>query len=215
MKLYYAKMSTYCQKVMIAFKEKEQTFTPMIINMMDPVEREKFAKISPFGKIPALELNDGTLLPESTSIIEFLDDTFTTGTKLIPADKEKARAVRHWDRLFDLYLNESIAMIFFDGIQPENMRNPEGVKQAKAKLETIYALMDKELSKHTWAAGESFSLADCSAYAPLFYAKQIAPFHAYKNVTSYFGRLAERKSAHEVMLEVLPELKKFEESRKS
>lgn len=212
MKLHYAKLSTYCQKAMIAFKEKGVTFTPMLVNMMDPVVRENFKKVYPIGKIPVLELDNGTMIPESTIICEYLEDTYASGTRLIPAEKDLARNVRLQDRMYDLYLNESVSAIFFDSLLPVDERDAKAVSCAKDRLDTMYKIMDKGLAGSTWSAGENFSMADCSAFAPLFYAKEMVPFNRYTNLTSYFHRLVERKSVNEVMNEVIPELKAFEKS---
>lgn len=214
MKLHYAKMSPYAQKVMIAFREKNVEFTPVIVQFMDPESYGKFKKLYPIGKVPMLELNDGTLIPESTSIVEYLDEKYTTGTKLIPTDKELARKVRHWDRMFDLYLGNAVSTLFFDGLKPKDKQNSEEVATCKVQIEYMYQLMDKELAKSKFAVGDAFTMADCTAYAPLFYAKDLAPFAGYKNVVSYFGRLMERASVRETLNEVLPELMKFQASMK-
>ncbi|HTA20296.1 MAG TPA: glutathione S-transferase domain-containing protein [Polyangia bacterium] len=42
------------------------------------------------------------------------------------------------------------------------------MQQAKAQLETSYAVLDGEIARKTWALGEDFTLADCSALPALF-----------------------------------------------
>ncbi|MCK6590001.1 MAG: glutathione S-transferase family protein, partial [Polyangiaceae bacterium] len=74
MKLYYNPLSSYSQKVVIAFYEKNVQFTPEMINVMDPEARAEYTKVSPFGKIPLLVLDDGRKVIESTIIIEYLED---------------------------------------------------------------------------------------------------------------------------------------------
>ena len=74
MKLYYNPISTYSQKVIIAFYEKALEFEPNIVNLMDPDDLAKYREVYPMGKIPCLVLDDGHLIPESSIIIEYLDD---------------------------------------------------------------------------------------------------------------------------------------------
>jgi glutathione S-transferase len=60
-------------------------------------------------------------------------------------------------------------------------------------LDTSYAWLDGVMAKRTWAAGETFSLADCGAGPFLFYADwthAIDP--AFRNVRAYRERLLTR-----------------------
>lgn len=205
MKLYYNPLSSYSQKVVLAFYEKNVQFTPEIINVMDPTARAGFAKISPFGKIPLLVLDDGRKVLESTIIIEYLEDYFgSSGARLIPEDKDLAREARYLDRFFDLYINDAMQKVFFDGMKPEDQRDPRGVAAAKVTMDRAYATADELLATRTWAIGDAFSLADCSAAPALGYAKMVYPFEQYKHLTGYANRLSERPSVTRVRAEAAP-----------
>jgi len=205
MKVYYNPLSSYSQKVLLAFYEKNVPFTPELINLMDPAARAEYAKISPFGKIPLLVLDDGRRVVESTIIVEYLEDHFgSSGTRLIPEDKDAAREARYLDRLFDLYINDAMQKVFFDSMKPEDQRDPRGVAAAKVTLDRAYASADELFATRTWGVGDAFSLADCSAAPALGYAKMVYPFEQYKNLTSYANRLSERPSVTRVRTEAAP-----------
>ena len=51
MKLYYMPVSTYSQKVLLAFYEKGIEFESEIVNLMNPEEAANYREIHPFGKI--------------------------------------------------------------------------------------------------------------------------------------------------------------------
>src|SRR5262245_40342691 len=108
MKLYYHPLSTYSQKTVMAFHEKEVSFTPEIINVFDPTAHAAYRAVNPLGKVPMLVLDDDWKIPESSIIIEYLDTHFSTGTRLIPEDKDLARQTRFRDRMADLYINDSV-----------------------------------------------------------------------------------------------------------
>src|SRR5689334_20819066 len=97
MKLYYNPVSPYSQKALTAFYEKNVSFEPEIVNFRDPAAMEAYRKVNPLGKVPTLVLEDGWKIPESTIIIEYLEDHFT-GKQLIPAEKDAARQTRFHDR---------------------------------------------------------------------------------------------------------------------
>src|SRR5262245_47765098 len=102
MKLYFSPVSSYSQKVLMAFYEKNLAFEPIIVNLMDPKGREEYLKIYPIGTVPFLkdEAKDW-IVPESSNIIEYIDAKYPGGPKLIPDDADAARMVRLRDRFFD------------------------------------------------------------------------------------------------------------------
>lgn len=208
MKLYFAYLSPFSQKTLTAFYEKNVQFEPEIVNMRDPAARAEYKKVNPLGKVPTLVLHDGTKIPESTIIIEYLEDHFT-GKRLIPEDKDLARETRLHDRNFDLYFTDPMSTIFFDGLKPAEARNPGAVAQAKATLDVMFGVYDEHFAKRTWATGETFSMADCAAGPALAYLRMVYPYEQYKHLTAYAGRLVERASFARVLKEAAPFLKAF------
>ncbi|QCP54398.1 glutathione S-transferase family protein [Trinickia violacea] len=209
--LHYAVPSTYSQKTLLAFFEKGVPFTPKPVNLSDPEQSASYRKLYPLGKIPLLT-GDDLFIPESTIIIEFLENEFpTSGTKLIPEDPTAARRVRFKDRMHDLYLNEPIATIFFDSLKPADKRNPEAVAKAHATLDVMYNFMNEFYGTHPDAGAGEFNMSDCAAFAPLFYAQKLHPFADREYVSAYFGRLMERPSVQRLLGELLPALQKFEQ----
>jgi glutathione S-transferase len=207
MKLYYNPISTYSQKALIAFYEKGIDFEPNIVNLMDPEDLAKYRDVYPMGKIPCLVLDDGHLIPESSIIIEYIDDV--GAPRLIDGDSEQTRKIRFKDRMIDLYLDDSIVTLLFQGMKPEDQRDPERMKTAKFRIDTMYSFMEAEFEKHPFASGEQFSMADCAAAPALFYAEQAAPFAAYKNVSAYWERLKQRPSVKRTQEEARPALEAF------
>ncbi len=209
LKLYYNVASTYSQKALLAFYEKGVPFTPAVVNLQDPAARAGYKKIYTMGKIPLLT-GEGIFIPESSIIIEFLENEFPdSGTRLIPDDKTAARRVRFKDRVTDLYLNDPVANIFFDGLKPPEARNPEAVAKARETIGLTYAYMEDALANNPEAGGADFNMSDCAAFAPLFYAQRLHPFQDHPNIVAYFGRLMARPSVQKLMLELLPALEHF------
>ncbi len=209
LKLYYNVASTYSQKALLAFFEKGVPFTAAVVSMQDPVARAEYKKLYPVGKIPLLT-GDDVFIPESSIIIEYLENEFPdSGTTLIPHDKTAARRVRFKDRVTDLYLNDPVASIFFDGLKPPEARNAEAVAKARETIGLTYGYMESALAKNPDAGGADFNMSDCAAFAPLFYAQRLHPFHDYPNIVAYFGRLMARPSVQRLMPELLPALERF------
>ena len=49
LKLYYHPLSSFCWKALIALYENDTPFEPVLVDLMNPVERDKFLKIWPLG----------------------------------------------------------------------------------------------------------------------------------------------------------------------
>lgn len=195
MKLYYFPLSPYSQKVLIALAEKGTPHTSEIVNLGDAAARAGFEKLNRFGKVPFLvdEKRDWKI-PESSIIIEYLEEHAKGGTQLIPSDPDLARQARFHDRVFDLYVTEQALKIFFDARRPAEKRDAMGVESAEKRLDKTYAMFDDYLAKRTWVLGDAFSMADISAAAALGMAMLVRPFSAHKHLAAYFARLSERPS---------------------
>lgn len=205
MKLHYNPVSSYSQKVLFAVYEKHVPFEPAIVNLMEPDAREAYLKAVPIGKIPAVSFQDGRVLTEGSIIIEEIDDLFPTySPRLVPEDPKLSREVRWLDRQFDLYFNDPVAKIFFDGRRPGDSGDPYGVARAKETLDRAYAMMDGVLAGRTWAAGETFSMADCAAAPPLAYLRMVHPYDKYPNLATYAARVIARPCFQRVMDEARP-----------
>jgi glutathione S-transferase len=204
MKFYFNPLSSYSQKALIAMYEKGFQFEPQIVNVFDPAGRAEYEKINLFCKVPMLVLNDGHKIPESSIIIEYVDTHSDKGPRLIPTDKDLGRQTRFFDRMGDLYVNDPMATIFFDGRKPEGEREPKRVAAAKATLDKSFAAMDKHLEKGPWIMGDQFTMADCAAAPALAYCQKLHPFDKYKNLTAYVNRLKERPSFARVLKEAAP-----------
>jgi glutathione S-transferase len=209
--LYFHPLSSFCHKVLIALYENDTRFDPHIVDLMDEASRAAFLEIWPIGKFPVLrdEAKDLTI-PETSIIIEHLDQHYPGRTRFVPADAELAREARLRDRLYDWYVNVPMQKIVTDRLRPAGRHDPHGVEDARKLLKTALDLIDGEMAARTWAAGEVFSIADCAAAPALFYANQVMPFgDTHRNAAAYFERLTKRPSFARVLAEAEPYFKLF------
>jgi len=206
LELFFHPLSSFCQKALIALYENDIKFEGKLVNLMDPAERDAYRKIWPVGKFPVLRDGD-RLVPESSTIIEYLDAHYPGRTRLVPADATAAAEVRKWDRLFDLYLDMPLGKIVGDRMRPAGKNDPIGVEEARRQLGVGLDLTEKHMAGKTWAAGEAFSMADCAAAPALFYANMMAPLATtHPNAAAYLERLRARPSFARALAEAQPYL---------
>lgn len=211
LKLYFHPLSSFCHKVLIALYENETPFEPVILDLAKPEHDAQLRKLWPPRKFPVLrdEAKDRTI-PESSIIIEYLDQNYPGRTKFIPADAELARQMRFGDRFYDLYVNVPMQKIVTDKLRPAGKSDPHGVDEAKATLRTALDLVERAIAGKSWAMGDAFSMADCAAAPSLFYASKVVPFaDTHRQAARYLERLMARPSYARVLAEAEPYFKLF------
>ena len=189
MLIYYGHpFSSYSWKGQIALYEKGLDFEYRNVDPEFPAHAEQLQALWPVAKFPLLIDGDRTWF-ETSIIVEYLD-RLTPEPRLIPQDFEAALHVRLLDRVFDNHVMTPMQEVVNDALRGAEHHLPMIVEQAKAKLETIYGWLDRELAAGGWAAPGGFSLADCAAAPSLFYADWVHPIAGtHANLRAYRARL--------------------------
>ena len=204
LQLYAHPFSSYCQKVLIALWADGTEFE---YRMLDEEHPDNFAELKrrwPFGQFPLL-VDDGETVAETTPIIEHLQARHSGPNRWIP-NGDLGRRVRFLDRFFDLYVMNNMTRPVFDALRPEGKRDPYGVEQAMAQLRTAYDWLEENIGYGPWAAGETFTIADCAAAPSLFYAdwvEEIGPERP--KLAAYRARLL----AHPVVARAIDEARPY------
>lgn len=204
--LHYHPLSSYCWKVLIALYENGTEFTPRLVDLGDPNSRAAFAALWPVAKMPVLEEDaHDIVIPETSIIIDYLDRHHRGPVRFVPDDPDRAREVRLWDRIYDLYLQGPMQKIVGDRLRPEGQLDPFGVAEARTLLATALGMVETHMADRRWATGEDFTLADCAAAPALFYADKVMPLGSlYPNALALLERLKARPSFARVLEEAGP-----------
>lgn len=204
--LYFHPLASFCHKVLIALYEKDIPFSKHMVDLTDEEMSAQFRNMWPVGKIPVLrdERADRTI-PETTIIIEYLEQRFPRPPWLFPATEADRLEARLWDRFFDLYVQVPMQKCVADQIRPEAERDPRGVAEAGRTLTTAYDMIERQLAGKPWIVGDAFSIADCAAAPALFYSGILIPFaDTHPKLSRYFERLLVRPSFERVLEEARP-----------
>ena len=209
--LHYHPLSSFCHKALVGLYENGVPFVPKLVDLADSEQRAGFQRLWPIGKFPVLQDEGrGRTIPESSVIIEYLEQHHPGKTKLIPEDPELAREIRFLDRFFDLYVHLPMQKIVGDRLRPEGSHDPHGVEHARSTMRTALEKVEKDMADRVWASGGDFSLADCSAAPALFYADKVMPLaDDYPQVSAYLRRLMERPSYARALTEAQPYFSMF------
>jgi glutathione S-transferase len=163
--------------------------------------KEPFLAKNPAGQLPALELDNGSVLAEITAICEYLDEKFPGGS-LIGTTPEERAETRMWTRRVDLNVCEPMAngFRFSEGLPlfQNRMRClPEAAAGLKAIAQDKLAWIDKLLDGKEFLAGKRMTLADILLFGFLDFGAAVGqPINPeLKNVSAWFERMKARPSA--------------------
>ena len=94
MKLYTYYRSSAAYRVRIALNLKGIAYTPVNVNLLEAQQRgDEYRASNPQGLVPALELDDGNVISQSTAILEWVEETHTLPA-LLPPDPLARSQVR-------------------------------------------------------------------------------------------------------------------------
>ncbi|MFL1453387.1 glutathione S-transferase family protein [Marinobacter sp. GN3S48] len=149
---------------------------------------DEFLKKNPNGKIPLLELDEGETLAESNAIINYL----AGGSALYPEGSLAQARVLQW-QFFEQYSHEPFIAVArfinkYLGL-PEEKAAEYASKQAGGHK--ALQVMEQQLRKTPYIAGENFTTADISLYAYTHVAHEGGfELEAYPAVLAWLDRVA-------------------------
>lgn len=156
---------------------------------------------NPVGEMPALELDDGRVITETTVICEYLEELNPEPVLIGSTPAERAET-RMWTRRVEIHITGPLTDAFRSGAGQAMFKDrrhlvPQAVDDwAQIAQEGIGGL-DSQIAGREFLAGDRLSLADIVAYCLLDFGagvgQPIDPAHA--NVTAWFERMAARDSA--------------------
>lgn len=151
----------YKIKLMLHLLGKEYQWIPVDI-LKGETHSDAFLAKNPNGKIPVLELEDGSCLWESNAILNFLAD----GSDFLPSEPRLRTQVLQW-QFFEQYSHEpNIAVARFIKLyqgMPEERREEHDVRLARGYK--ALKVMEQQLLRTPYLVGERYSIADIALYA--------------------------------------------------
>jgi glutathione S-transferase len=192
--LYGHPFSSYTQKVLVALYENATPFEFRCLGPDTPQHAAQWLQRWPLRKFPLLVDGERNVV-ETSIIIEYLHLTHPGPVRLLPDDPLAALDVRFMDRFFDLHVMNMVQHAVNGALTGDAAKRADGLGTATEKLELAYGWLENYLAGRTWAAGDTFSLADCAAAPALFYADWTHRIGSqYPTLRAYRARLLARPS---------------------
>lgn len=175
MKLFDAQRAPNPRRVHIFLAEKnvELERVPIDIGKMEH-KSPQFGALTAVQRLPALQLDDGTVIAESTAICRYVEELHPDPPLFGRGAKGKA-LVEMWHRHVEFYLAQPI-FFAFRHIHPsmaqlETPQLADWGEANKSKAAEFMAILDGELKNREFIAGDDFSVADITALCVIDFGK--------------------------------------------
>lgn len=157
----YNSGNCYKIKLMLNLLGAEYEWVPVDI-LKGETETEAFLAKNPNGKIPVLELEDGTCLWESNAILNFLAE----GTPYLLTEPRLRTQMLQW-QFFEQYSHEPTLAVarfiqFYLAMPEERMEEYHSLHRRGNKALKV---MEQQLLRTPFLVGDNFSIADIALYA--------------------------------------------------
>ena len=188
--------SSNVQKVMWAVGEMRLPHERIDIGGPFGKNREPaYLAMNPNGLVPTLEEEDGFLLWESNTIVRYLAAKHKAAV-LEPVDLRKRALAGKW---MDWQLSVAAPAIFecFWGLirTPPEKRNHAAIEESKEKTTAAVAIMDQQLAKTAYLAGDEFSYGDIPVGIIAYRYRQLVPERpASPNFERWYGAISARQA---------------------
>jgi glutathione S-transferase len=158
-----------------------------------------FLRLNPLGKLPVLELDDGTAIAESLAICRYLE-ALNPDPPLMGRTPREVADIEMWTLRMDHELSQIIALAFIhssDFYRGSIEQIPEVASWARGRALQTMAWLDGELAERRHIAGDGYTLADIVAQCAFVLGKavglRIAPDMT--NLSRWFTEVTARPTA--------------------
>ena len=201
MKLYDLPPSPNARRVRIFIAEKGLEIPIVPVNMMTGENQsEDYLAKNPLGKMPLLELDDGTCIAESAAICRYLEEMNPNPPLMGRNPLEKA-LVEMWHRRMELEFLIPMITIFLhtgemwkDRVTQIPQVAETGILNVKERMEWL----DRELDGKEFITGEDYTIADIAAQCAFVMGKAALGLRIAEdqlNLSNWFTRVSSRPTA--------------------
>jgi glutathione S-transferase len=195
MKLYYAP-GTISLMPHVALLESG---LPFVAVRVDEVSKKMpdgadFRTINPLGYLPALVLDDGSVLLEAAAIAQYIADRDSMGRLAPPNGTVERARLQAWLNFLSSELHKGgLGPLFYTALD-------ERAKDVfRERLRARFAFVDQHLSTREYLLGKDYSIADVGLYAITGWTARVAfDIRAYPHLGAHRDRIADRDAVREV-----------------
>ena len=201
MKLYDGGRAPNPRRVKVFLAEKGITVPTEQVNLGKLAHKAAaYTAINPLQRVPALELDDGTVLCESIAICRYFEHLQPEPALFGTGAKEMA-VVEMWERRIEFHLFGPVAHVFRNSHPAmkdfEVPQVPAWAEANRPRAMDFVALLDRELANRRYVAGDRYSVADITGMIAVDFMKpaKLAVPDTMTNLKRWYADVSARPSA--------------------
>ena len=159
-----------------------------------------YTAINPMQRLPALELDDGTVLTESIAICRYFEELQPEPPLFGKGALEKAR-IEMWQRRMEFHFLALVSHVFRNSHpamkEMEVPQVPEWAEANKPRIAEFLNFLDRELATRAFVAGDHYSVADITGLVAVDFMKpaKLTLPDGMDNVRRWHAEISARPSA--------------------
>jgi glutathione S-transferase len=159
-----------------------------------------FTAVNPLQRVPALELDDGAVITESIAICRYFE-LLTPEPPLFGRGPKDIAMVEMWQRRVEFHLLTPVSHVFRNQhpamAQMEAPQVPAWAEANKPRVLDFLKLLDAELSKRPYVAGDRYTVADITGLVAIDFMKpaKLAVPEELAHVRRWHAEISARPSA--------------------
>ena len=175
MKLYDSKMAPNPRRTRIFLAEKGITIPTEQVDMMTMAHKTpEYTAINPLQRMPALVLDDGTVIAESIAICRYFE-ALQPEPQLFGVGAKEIATVEMWNRRCEINFFANVAAVFRH-LHPamkelEVPQVPAYAEAMRPRAVWFLEFLNKELSGREFVASDRFSVADITTLCAVDFMK--------------------------------------------
>ena len=201
MKLYDLPASPNTRRVRIFIAEKNLEIEMIPIDMMSGENKtEEYLAKNPLGRMPLLELDDGTCIAESIAICRYLENEFPDPPLFGTNSLEKAM-IEMWQRRMEFQFLNPLIDIFrntHEMWKDRIVQIPQVAEIASEGVKEQMVWLNQELEGKEYIAGDGYSVADITAQCAFVMGKAAVGIRIpedLSNLDAWWSRVTSRPTA--------------------
>jgi glutathione S-transferase len=156
-----------------------------------------YAAINPLKRVPALVLDDGTVITESIAICRYFE-ALKPDPSLFGRDALELARIEMWNRRLELHLLFPVSHVFRNSHPAmKEMEVPQVAEANKPRIREFIAVLDDELKERPFVAGDAFTVADITGLVAVDFMKpaKLAVPDELRHLKRWHADIAARPSA--------------------
>ncbi len=198
--LYDLPAGMHPRRVRIFLAEKGVSIPTKVVDAVNGENKtDDFLRMNPMGRLPVLQLDDGTAIAESLAICRYIETLYPQPPLWGEGPLDAAR-VDMWTRRMEQQVSNTMADIFVHTSEYYRTRLtqvPAYGDWSRVKVMSTLAWLDGELASRPFIAGNTYSMADIVAQCAFVLGKavgvRIPPDHV--NLARWFADVSARPTA--------------------